>query len=225
LPKILIIDDDVELTKLVSECIEPHGYTVFSANDGNRGIEVFRSVKPDLILLDIMLPDKDGFAVCQEIRTFSQVPIIMLTARGSVDDRVTGLGLGGDDYLPKPFDSRELLLRISGILRRTFDAKTSPVLTFDSLSIDLKLRNASKDNVVVNLTNAEFDLMALLAANKNRPVTRDHMSEAVLGTPWKPDSRSVDIIMSRLRKKIGFDSRGNELIKTIRGIGYMLVGD
>lgn len=223
--KILVIDDDIELTQLLTEYLCPHGYQVVKAHDGTSGIKSINSENPDLILLDIMLPGRDGFHLCKQIRQFSHVPIIMLTARGNVDDRVVGLEIGADDYLGKPFDPRELLLRISSVLKRTIDLKRPTIFSIDNLSINLISREVTKDGKQISLTNSEFDLLALLGTFMNQPVSRERMSNDVLGTKWNPESRSIDIIMSRLRKKIGPDSKGREIIKTIRGIGYMLISE
>lgn len=220
----MIIDDDVELTKLVTECLDLNGYDVVKAHDGILGCEKVKTENPDLVLLDVMLPGNDGFSLCKQVRQFSHVPIIMLTARGGIDDRVKGLELGADDYLPKPFDSRELIARIITVLRRTVDLKVPSVVSLDGLVIDFNKREVLKSDQLIYLTSAEFDLLALLINFSDKPVDRDQVSEVVLGTKWKPDSRSVDIIMSRLRKKIGRNSDGADFIKTIRGVGYTFMG-
>lgn len=221
--RIQMIDDDRELLELMREYFAQHGYQFFPFATPEDGLERLSHERPDVLILDVMMPKKDGFALCRQIREFSDVPIIMLTARGGVDDRIRGLNLGADDYLPKPFEPAELLARIQSILRRGKIART-PVLHFHGLQLDLQEKIALLDEQIVPLTSMEFSLLSYLAQRAGEHVTRDQISEHLKGIETNGLSRSVDVFVSRLRGKLGDDGRNPRFIKTMWGKGYVFVG-
>jgi DNA-binding response OmpR family regulator len=225
---LLIIDDDAELVELVREYMSSHGWVVQSAETPKRGIQMIREKSPRLVILDVMLPEKDGFEVCREIRRFSEVPIIMLTARGELTDRVVGLEVGADDYLSKPFAARELLARIQTILRRqsrlVMAAEETPPLRFHKIKIDLYGRSVHNEQQLVDLTTAEFDVLALLAQHPGKVFTREQIMDEVKGVDWQAFNRTIDVLISRIRTKLGDNSKRPRYIKTIWGAGYVFVG-
>lgn len=223
--RVLIIDDDTSLTELVKEFLSQSDIEVIEAHNPDEGWKALATSAPELILLDVMLPGKNGFDVCREIRRTSDVPILMLTARGAVIDRVLGLELGADDYLAKPFEPRELLARVQAILRRgrRID-EVSRTLKFRDLSIDLSARTADLNGEQITLTTAEFELLSLFIARPNETLSRDQISQRLRGTEWEALSRSVDVVMSRLRQKLGDDPKSPRFFKTIWGTGYMFIG-
>ena len=223
-PTILIIDDDAKLNKLLKDFLTDFGYAVITATHPARGIKKLKQVSPDLVILDIMLPEMDGFEVCRLIRQTSSIPIIMLTARGEVTDKVVGLELGADDYLAKPFEPRELVARIQSVLRRTQPFGDNQVLTFDRLTIDLDKRIASLDGNPVDLTTNEFTALALLARNAGKVLNRDQILQELRGMDCDAFNRSVDIAVSRLRQKLNDNPKSPEFIKTIWGSGYVFIG-
>ncbi len=224
LKTILLIDDDQELGELSSKLLGRHGYQVTHAATGEAGMASLGSASPDLVILDVMLPGRDGFEVCRDIRSQSNVPIIMLTARGDVNDRIHGLKLGADDYLPKPFEADELVARIETVLRRGRRLETAEVLRFKGLSLDMAQRSVQLDGKDLDLTTAEFQLLAFLASRAGEPVNRDQISQHLQGTQWEALSRSVDVVMSRLRQKLNDDPRKPRFVRTVWGTGYMFVG-
>jgi two-component system phosphate regulon response regulator OmpR len=223
--RILIIDDDAELSDLLSEFFESQNALVATAERPSIGLKKLREFHPDVIVLDVMLPEMDGFETAKKIREISNVPIIMLTARGEVNDRITGLETGADDYLSKPFDVRELWTRIQVVLRRTMkDAGTGGLYNFDGLEVDVNTQSARLDGQPLELTTAEFEMLRLFAENPQKPLDRDFMMEQTRGIPWESFNRSVDVVVSRLRQKLGDDPRHPRFLKTIWGTGYMFIG-
>ena len=228
---ILVIDDDRELCELLTEYLGPEGFNVETAHNGELGIEKVLSNDYNVIVLDIMLPGGfNGFDVLQRIRAKSSVPVIMLTARGDDVDRIVGLEMGADDYIPKPFNPRELLARIHAVLRRTRFTEQGITsnykgerYTFGDLELDAGTRIVQKDKKQINLTSVEFNLLEVLMRNCGRVVSRDELSQEVLYRPLSPFDRSIDVHVSRLRKKLGVEHDGIERIKSIRGSGYVFV--
>jgi DNA-binding response OmpR family regulator len=221
-----MIDDDEKLVSLMREYLESHGFELAAAHDGNTGMEAALSTKPDLVILDLMLPGKDGLEVCRSLRQSSRVPILMLTARGDETDRIVGLEMGADDYLPKPFNARELLARIRAILRRSEGEKTteeSSILRAGPLVVDIGSREVTLRGQRVELTTAEFDILHALASSAGRVLSRERLLQRVHGEGWAAYDRSVDVHISRIRQKIEDDPRRPALLKTVRGVGYQLV--
>lgn len=223
-PRILVIDDDEELTSLLTEFLGRYGMTVAAAAHPTAGLRCLRANSPDLLVLDVMLPGIDGFAVCRKIRESSQVPIIMLTARGDLTDRVLGLELGADDYLPKPFEPRELVARIQAVLRRGAPSPTGETLRVGALVVDLASRTATLKGDKLDLTTAELELLALFLRYRGRVLTRERILEQTRGLDWESFDRSVDVLVSRLRQKLRDDPKSPSFIKTIWGHGYSFVG-
>ncbi|OTA14794.1 DNA-binding transcriptional regulator CpxR [Xenorhabdus vietnamensis] len=226
--KILLVDDDRELTSLLEELLKMEGFNVVSAHDGEQALQYIDS-SIDLLLLDIMMPRKNGIEMLKELRQSNQqIPVIMLTARGSDLDRVLGLELGADDYLSKPFNDRELVARIRAILRRSNwnEQQTEtgiPVLGIDKLRLNSGRQEASFDGTILDLTGTEFSLLYLLAQHLGQVVSREHLSQAVLGKRLTPFDRAIDMHISNLRRKL--PNRTDELpwFKTLRGRGYLMV--
>jgi two-component system response regulator CpxR len=224
---ILIIDDDIELCELVTEYLEDEGLDVESVHDGVAGVERCQSSEPDLVILDVMLPGLGGFAVLAKIRENSKVPVIMLTARGEEVDRIVGLEMGADDYLPKPFNPRELVARIRAILRRTAGVveadDESAMIVVDDLEMDIGSRRVTSASGEVDLTGAEFAVLETLVRAAGTVVSRDELSRRALGRRASAFDRSLDVHLSNLRRKLGPLSGGGERIKTVRGVGYLYV--
>ncbi|MFC1671014.1 response regulator [Spirochaetota bacterium] len=223
--KILIIDDDKKLNSLLMEFLSSYNFTVMAATHPDEGMYLLKNNQPQIIILDIMLPHKDGFEVCREIRKDYNIPIIMLTARGDVADRIVGLELGADDYLPKPFEPRELVARIQSILRRSKKSTQPNKLSFKNLIIDFKKCNALVDGVDINLTTMEFEMLSLFAKNSGIVFDRDRIIEKLRGLDWDSFDRSIDVLVSRLRNKLKDNAGSPDFIKTVWGRGYMFVGD
>jgi len=222
---LLIIDDDEVLIDLLTKYFAKHGWAVLSATSPDEGIRILKEKAPRLIVLDVMLPDKDGFQTCREIRSFSQVPIIMLTARGEVTDRVVGLEMGADDYLSKPFEARELLARMQSILRRSGGEKSAEdKLRFGALEIDTFKRMASLRGTTVELTTTEFDVLALFAKNPGKVMNRNEVMDQLRGINWQAFDRSIDVVVSRIRHKLHDDAKNPIYLKTVWGSGYVFVG-
>jgi OmpR family response regulator RpaB len=226
--KILVVDDEAAVRRILSTRLGMVGYTVVTAADGEEALEKFEQEDPDLVVLDVMLPKVDGYRVCQEIRQESQVPIIMLTALGDVGDRITGLKLGADDYLAKPFSPKELEARIHSILRRlkkidSFSPPDPSVIRIGKLEIDTSTQQVYKANQRVRLTQTEYNLLELLFRHSGEPVSRDYILEQVWGYAprRRSDLRVVDVYVTRLRSKLEEDPSNPELIITIRGTGYL----
>ncbi len=223
---LLMIDDDEKLVELVRDYLEPNGYRVVAAHEGHEGLAMARTAAPELVILDIMLPGMDGFEVCRGIRVFSEVPILMLTARGEETDRIVGLEMGADDYLPKPFNPRELLARIRAILRRarpTPAASDPERLEVGPVVVDVGARTVVLRDEPVEMTTAEFDLLHVLVASAGRVLSRDQLMQRLHGTSWTVYDRSIDVLISRIRAKIEVDARRPTLLKTVRGVGYQFV--
>jgi two-component system, OmpR family, response regulator len=225
---ILIVDDDREIRDLLGRFLTKHGYRVTAARDGQELRKALADWRIDLIVLDLMLPGEDGLTLCRQLRAESNMPIIMLTAMGEETDRIVGLEMGADDYLPKPFNPRELLARIRSVLRRAAGTPASSVasdrtiLRFAGWQLDLARRRLeSAEGVVVDLSAGEFGLLVALAEHPQRVLSRDQLLDLTRGRAAGPFDRSIDIQVSRLRKKIEPDAKKPELIKTVRSGGYM----
>ena len=223
--KILLIDDDEKLGELLEVFFQRFDLDLKVAHDPETGLGMLASAEPDLVILDVMLPGQDGFEVCRTIRKTSAVPIIMLTARGEVTDRIVGLEIGADDYMPKPFEPRELVARIQNVLRRSSSARPQgQELHYEGLSIDLERRTAELDDEELDLTTMEYQLLVLFASNPGKTYTRDEILNELRGIDAQLFSRSVDILVSRLRQKLGDTSKQARFIKTVWGTGYAFIG-
>ncbi len=219
--KALIVEDDGNISELLRLYLERDGFEVLQAADGGRGVDLARSGEPDIVLLDIMLPVKDGWQVCREIRGFSKAPIVMLTAKGETRDKVAGLEMGADDYITKPFEIKELLARVHAVLRRTDGApeEKSRRLEFDKLVIDLDSYELVVDGVKVDTPPKEMELLFHLASAPNRVYTRNQLLDEVWGFDYFGDSRTVDVHIKRLREKLeGVSDQWR--LKTVWGVGY-----
>jgi two-component system OmpR family response regulator len=224
---VLLVEDDLRLAALTREYLESHGLAVFHVADGRRGLEEALSGRYDAVLLDLMLPGKDGLEVCRELRARSDVPVIVLTARGEEADRVMGLELGADDYLAKPFSPRELLARIRAVTRRA-KGRAGPArgaIQVGGLHVDPATRRVQVDGREVTLTGHEFALLEALARRAGRILSREQLIELAGGSAEDAFDRSVDVHVSRLRQKLGDDPKRPRLIKTVRGAGYLLAGE
>jgi OmpR family response regulator RpaB len=230
--KILVADDEANIRRILETRLAMQGHEVVMAQNGAEALELFRGVEPDLVVLDVMMPELDGFAVVERIRAQSEVPIILLTALGDVADRITGLQLGADDYMVKPFSPKELEARIRCVMRRASSSQgpgsiagglASHVVVVGDLSVDFNRRQAFRADERIRLTGMEFNLLELLIGRSGEPISRLDMLEKVWG--YKPerssDSRVVDVHISRLRAKLEHDPENPELILTARGMGYM----
>lgn len=224
--KILVIDDDIELTELLKEYFTVEGFLYDCAHNGRDGLEKLFSSDANIVILDVMLPEQDGFEVLREIRAVSTVPVVMLTARVDHTDRVVGLEMGADDYICKPFNTRELAARIRAVLRRVCSSKgpdTCDVIRVGDLEIDLRSRSVTVGGRDVSLTNIEFRILEDLASHAGAIVTFDKLSLDVLKRRYSAFDRSLSVHMSNLRKKIGPQPNGDERIATIRGEGFICV--
>lgn len=220
--KILIVDDDKNICELLRLYIEKEGFDAVIANDGETALDLFDSFQPDLTLLDIMLPGLDGWQVCREIRKKSSKPIIMLTAKGEVFDKVLGLELGADDYVVKPFETKEVIARINAVLRRSVKNEAddeNKIVTYDKLSINLTNYELKVNGAQVDTPPKEMELIYHLAANPNRVFTRDQLLDEVWGFDYYGDSRTVDVHVKRLREKLEGVSE-KWALKTVWGVGY-----
>ncbi len=221
---VLVIDDDLKLNHLLKEYLEKFKFKVLTATHPDQGLAELRRNQPDIVILDVMLPDKDGFEVCKEIRTHSRIPIIMLTARGDVTDRVVGLELGADDYLGKPFEPRELVARIQSVLRRGTPELNSEILRSGNLILNLSRRSGRLGKKDLELTSSEFEILAFFLQNPSRVLNRDQLLEKIRGLEWEAFNRSIDVLISRLRDKLGDHPKRPLYIKTVWGTGYMFIG-
>ena len=221
--RVLLIDDDERLNALLTKYLSRFGFAVRAATHPEQGLRALRSDPPDVVILDVMLPDVDGFTLCRKIRESSRIPIIMLTARGDVTDRIVGLELGADDYLPKPFEPRELLARMQAILRRG-DADNQERLRLGDLDVNWAKRSAHMSGRDLALTSAEFELLGLLVRNRGRVLNRDRIINETRGIDWEAFDRSIDVLISRLRQKLGDDPKHPAFIRTVRGAGYLFIG-
>jgi two-component system response regulator CpxR len=224
--RVLVIDDDVGLCELVEEYLGPEGYDVEATHNGERGIDRALSNDHSLVILDVMLPGMHGFDVLRRIRAKSRIPVLMLTARGDDVDRIVGLEIGADDYLPKPFNPRELVARIRAILRRTqpdeaLTGGTRESLVVGDIEMDTSTRAVHRSGEAVELTAVEYDLLERLLRSAGQIARREELVKEVLGRELSPFDRSIDMHVSNLRKKLGHQLNGMERIKTIRGVGYI----
>jgi two-component system response regulator CpxR len=217
---LLVVDDDVELCALLGEFLHREGYTVQFEHDGRSGLSQAVEGGFDLIILDVMLPGMDGFEILKRTRQQSRVPVLMLTARGEDVDRIVGLELGADDYLPKPFNPRELVARIKAILRRTDSKASSGRIEVNGIGLDPGTRQVMRDGAPVETTTLEFQILEMLMRASGRVVSRDALMEALYNRKATPFDRSIDMHVSHLRRKLEGDT---PLIKTIRGVGYQFV--
>ena len=225
--QLLIIEDDIKLGTLVKTYLEKYGHEVIHSLNPILGLELISEKKFDLLILDIMLPGMDGFKTLKELRKKSNLPVIMLTARGDISDRIVGLELGADDYLPKPFEPRELLARIESILRRASQEEKKDLLTYklNELEVFFERREAFFQGENLDLTTTEFELLSIFIKERGRALTRDDIMNALQGIDSNVFSRSIDISVSRLRQKLGDNSKEAKFIKTIWGKGYMFIGN
>jgi two-component system alkaline phosphatase synthesis response regulator PhoP len=220
--KILVIDDEPSIINLVSAYLKPEGYEVFTAADGNAGLKAARAFKPDLIILDLMLPGMDGIELLSRLRRESDVYVIMLTARTEETDKIVGLSVGADDYVTKPFSPRELVARVKAALRRLKTGTDSgvcearSVLSFKHVHIDVGAHTVRVDNVPIELTSIEFDLLRALAENHGWVLSREQLLEKIWGSEYFGETRVVDVHLGHVRQKLGDEA----LIATVRGVGY-----
>ena len=223
---ILIIDDDIALTDLLIEFLTSHKYNVVAKHTPEEGLEYLEKKSVDAIILDIMLPGMDGFQVLRQIRENLAIPVIMLTARGEVTDRIVGLELGADDYLPKPFEPRELLARIQSIIRRTHSsAAIVEHVEFNGLSIDKNKQEVLLDDKLISLSTTEYEALLLFVEHTGETLDREYLVENLRGISWQSYDRSVDVLVSRLRGKLGETPNKTRFIKTIHGLGYKFIGE
>ncbi len=221
--RLLLVDDDAELATLLTELLSGEGFVIETHATGAGAAARAASDSYALVILDVMLPEKNGFEVLKEIRRSSNVPVILLTARGDDVDRIVGLEIGADDYIPKPFNPRELTARIRAVLRRLAPRATTTrpdVLGVDDVRLDPASRSVARNGAPVDLTSVEFDILRVLLESAGETVTRERLSEQVLGRAFDPFDRSIDMHISKVRRKLG-DRDDGERIKTVRGVGYI----
>ena len=221
---VLVVDDDVELCALVQEYLTAEGFSLKAVHDGEQGLQQALSNEYALVVLDVMLPGINGFEVLRRIRSVSKIPVLLLTARGEDVDRIVGLEIGADDYLPKPFNPRELVARIRAILRRTKRVTADVVpemLSVGDVELDPATRSVQRAGQPVDLTSVEFNLLEVLLREAGRVVTRERLVNAVLSRKFMPFDRSIDMHVSKVRRKLGDSEEDGDHIKTIRGVGYM----
>lgn len=228
--KILVIDDEVAIRDLIELILKRENYQVKTAENGMIGLQEISSFEPDLVLLDLMLPDYSGYDVCREIGKKSIIPVIMLSAKNEIIDKVLGLELGAEDYLTKPFDNRELLARIKVVLRRceasdtNINSHTGPVV-YGDLEINFETKRVLKEGTLISLTAKEFKILETLSKRPKKIFTREELLELIWGYDYMGESRSVDMTIMRLRKKLEDDSENPRYVKTIYGFGYQFGGD
>jgi DNA-binding response OmpR family regulator len=224
--RVLLIDDDRKLCRLIGDYLEPLGYSVHATHTGPEGVEEAISQPWQAVILDVMLPGMDGFEVLKAIRRKSEVPVLMLTARGDESDRIVGLEIGADDYLPKTFSTRELLARLRAVMRRTLrkhETEEPQELVVGSLRMNLSARTAVLGDKPLVLTAVEYDLLQSLARARGRVKTRDQLLEEVRERDYQVFDRSVDVHIAALRRKLGDDAKEPKFIRTVRAVGYMLI--
>ncbi len=224
---VVYIEDDLKTARLMAKYLESHGVRVTVAGEGREGIAAVLRERPDVVLLDLMLPGMDGLEVCRELRSRVDTPIVMLTARGEEADRVMGLEGGADDYVPKPFSSREILARIRAQVRRA-RGKAGPsanLVQAGPLSLDRLSRRTTLHGEELSLTTYEFDLLCILAERTGRVLTREQLVDLVRGSADEAFDRSIDVHVSHLRKKLGDDPKSPRILKTVRGVGYLFAAD
>src|SRR5437867_976694 len=222
--RVLVIDDDQDLGALLARYLRGFDFEVSIARDATDGLHALERNPPDIVILDVMLPEMDGFTVCRKIRECSRVPIVMLTARGAVDDRIVGLELGADDYVSKPFEPRELMARMQAVLRRTAPMRED-LIRVGPLEMNWTTSTARLDRRALSLTPAEFELLSVFVRNRGRVLSRDRILDETHGIDLDAYDRSIDVLVSRLRQKLGDDSKQPRFIRTIRGAGYRFTGD
>jgi len=225
---ILIIDDDEKLCDRLARYLGGFGFDVLAALRPSEGLAIIDESAPSLVILDVMMPEMDGFEALGEMRRRGDIPVIMLTARGDVDDRIAGLELGADDYLPKPFDPRELLARIQTVLRRHRagpERGGGKTLRFRGLAIDAGRGAVELDGEPVAMTDLEFRILSALVSRRGRVMDRESLLDSVKGASWEAEDRSIDVSVSRIRQKLGDDPRSPRFIKTLWGEGYMFIGE
>jgi DNA-binding response OmpR family regulator len=222
--RLLMIDDDTSLNELLVEYFDRFGHKLATATTAADGRHLLRRDEPDLLILDVMLPDADGMELCRTIRSDSDIPILMLTARGDLSDRVLGLESGADDYLPKPFEPRELVARVETLMRRSWETPARRLSAKGGLVLEIETRRVTLRGKEVELTSMEFELLRILMNSRARVFSRDMLLRKLRGIDAEIFDRSVDMLISRLRKKLGDDSRSPRFIKTIWGNGYQFVG-
>ncbi|MFY7697744.1 MAG: two-component system response regulator CpxR [Legionella sp.] len=219
---VLVVDDDIELTTLLQEYLEPEGFVVTAVHEGQHAIKMALNITFDAIILDVMLPTLNGFEVLKAIREHFDTPILMLTARGDDIDRIVGLEIGADDYLAKPCNPRELLARLRAILRRTKKVPASrPTIEYQDIHIDCAKRIVTIADDPLELTNAEFNILEMLMKSPGQAFSKEELTQYALGRKYTAYDRSIDVHISNLRNKLGNNQCGEELIKTIRGFGYL----
>lgn len=217
--RVLVVDDDASLAEMLSIVLRQEGFDTATVHRGDQALDSFHRYRPDVVLLDLMLPGTDGIEVCKQIRRESGVPIVMLTAKGDVGDVVSGLESGADDYVVKPFKPKELIARIRARVRR-FDAQVSEPLTIGDLSIDVAGHKVLRDGTPISLTPLEFDLLVCLARKPNQVFSREVLLEQVWGYRHAADTRLVNVHVQRLRSKVEHDPENPEIVVTVRGVGY-----
>jgi two-component system phosphate regulon response regulator OmpR len=223
LTRVLLIDDDQDLNALLARYLRGFSFDVRATTDPNEGLRALERDPPDIVILDVMLPDMDGFSVCRKVRERSRVPIVMLTARGDVGDRIVGLELGADDYVSKPFEPRELMARMHAVLRRSVSTPEERVLV-GPLEINWTTSVVRIDGHSLSLTPAEFELLAVFVRSRGRILSRDRILDETHGIDLDAYDRSIDVLVSRLRQKLGDDPKQPRFIRTVRGIGYRFIG-
>ena len=228
--KILVVDDEVDIVDFIGDYLTGEGYEVVGAYDGLEALDKMRQDRPDLVILDVMLPRLDGFEVCKQMRAESTIPILMVTAKGSDVDKIVGLEIGADDYIPKPFNPRELVARVKAILRRTYrqdyqpDSQTA-LLKHKDLSIDTERRRVTIGDRLLELTMKEFDLLLFLMRNPGHVYSRDHLLDYVWGQDSFVGARTVDVHIRRLREQIETDASQPQYIQTVWGVGYKFIDE
>ncbi len=222
--RILVIEDDPNITKILSLYLEREGFSVMTTDNGEEGLRLLEEDEPDLVILDIMLPGIDGWEVCRRIRKEHAIPVIMLTALDSTHDKVTGLELGGDDYITKPFDPQEMIARVRAVVRRSADSIRGPRLSFSDFAVDRDQRRVTRDGEDVHLTAKEFDLLWLLSNHPGQVFTRDQLLDRIWGYEFYGNIRTVDVHIRHLREKLEPDPDHPRYILTVWGVGYKFEG-
>jgi len=221
--RVLVVDDEAPLTHVAGSYLEREGFEVLVAHNGPDAVTIARDAKPDLLVLDVMLPGFDGIEVCRQVRQFSDAYVIMLTARDQEIDKILGLSMGADDYLVKPFSPRELIARIRAMLRRprgSYGAAGAAPLTIGGLAVDTESRTATVDGTEIALTRTEFDLLVAMASRPRAALTRRQLISEVWGDEWYGDDHVVDVHVAHLRSKLGDDAGDPRFVRTVRGVGY-----
>ena len=221
---VLVVDDDVRMLRMIKRTLELEGFRVLVASSGEAALKAFEKEPPDIVLLDIMMPDMDGYSVCRRLREFSTVPIIMVTAKGDDKEKIEGLDIGADDYVTKPFSTSELTARVKAVLRRASSRDTIPdtVLRFNDLFIDLASRRIMVANKEIKLTPIEYKVLSYISRNAGRVVTPDQLLDKVWGEEYVGDPHLLQVNIARLRQKLGDDARNPTYILTRPGIGYLM---